>query len=556
MNKNFTEELVSLLKNKAQCIWVKTYEETEVIKAIKSIINNNFSSMNLYTWSFFSGIKKENLSPFEKENPSNPGIGPDQLLETIIKKQNTGKKVKNSNGKTEVIDKDENIFILKDFHCNLKDAGINRAIRDAKEGNNFLSYNPIIIISPIVNIPVEEDKLFTILDFETPDDEEIRKILMALKEKVLKSIESSNDHNYFLPDNIDDIIEECVKHARGLTKNQIMFYATKSLIDYKTISTKIFKEARLNLIKQTGILEYKEPSGCLEQMGGNEAFKKWIEEIKYTFTPEAEEFGVQKSKGYLALGIPGTSKSVSAEITANLLHLPLLEFKMQNIMNSLVGKSEQNMADAVKIIKSCSPCVLFIDEVEKSLSGNSSSDRTDGGTLSRVLGQLLTFLASDDSKNVFTIMTSNDVSKLPPELTRSGRLDVIWYFGLPNELERKEIFNIYLKDTKLDINDNLLNYAVKETNSYTGAEIKQIVNVLVRRLFFKIKEKNDSTIDKEDILLAIKEVIPVAISSREKILALDTYCKNRARYANEIEDQVEEYDEDNDNEIDYDNIFD
>ena len=302
------------------------------------------------------------------------------------------------------------------------------------------------------------------------------------------------------------------------------------------------KEARLNLIKQTGILEYKEPSGCLEQMGGNEAFKKWIEEIKYTFTPEAEEFGVQKSKGYLALGIPGTSKSVSAEITANLLHLPLLEFKMQNIMNSLVGKSEQNMADAVKIIKSCSPCVLFIDEVEKSLSGNSSSDKTDGGTLSRVLGQLLTFLASDDSKNVFTIMTSNDVSKLPPELTRSGRLDVIWYFGLPNELERKEIFNIYLKDTKLDINDNLLNYAVKETNSYTGAEIKQIVNVLVRRLFFKIKEKNDSTIDKEDILLAIKEVIPVAISSREKILALDTYCKNRARYASEIEDQVEEYD--------------
>lgn len=152
----------------------------------------------------------------------------------------------------------------------------------------------------------------------------------------------------------------------------------------------------------------------------------------------------------------------------------------------------------------------------------------------RVVGQLLEFLSSDDSKEVFTIMTSNDVTQLPPELTRSGRLDVLWYFGLPSEEERLEIFKIHFSKKPVTVEDNVIAYAASITENFTGAEIKECVKVAIRKAFYRYKTDGNSNITVEDVAAAKEEIIPVYESSREKIYVLETYAKHRARHANKV----------------------
>ena len=215
------------------------------------------------------------------------------------------------------------------------------------------------------------------------------------------------------------------------------------------------------------------------------------------------------------------------------LNLPLLKFNVTKVMSSLVGRSEQNMEAALNVVKACSPCVLLIDEVEKSLSGMQSSAKTDGGTMARVIGSMLQFLSSNKSSDVFTVMTSNDISQMPPELTRSGRLDTIWYFGLPSEDERKEIWRIHFGKTPMCVSEELLDYAASNSENLTGAEIKEAVKVSMRKAYKRFTQDGNRSITEEDILSAIDEIVPVYNASKERIMALEKYAENRARFASE-----------------------
>lgn len=533
--KDFNNELLYLLKAKTKCIWIKTYEEQKAINDIKNIVLEAFPGMNLYTWTFFEGMQKQPLTKHEKK--ADPvKISPEQLLDNIQKNQTEGRKIKNTKGEVETIDKNENLYIIKDFHLINDSKILIRGIRDVKErsADEMISYNPIIVISPVVDIPLEHEKLFTIVDYALPSETQISAIINAFAKKLATKSE------YTVPSKLT--IDSCIKLANGLTLEEVKNYCARSIAQYNTLNETMFYQARLDLIKKTGILEYMEPHYEMGDMGGNASFKEWVSEVKETFTPEAEAFGVEKSKGFLGLGVPGTAKTLSAEMIASELHLPLLKFNMSSVMHSHVGQSEKNMHNAISIVKSCSPCVLLIDEAEKTLSGTGSSNKTDGGTLMRVVGQLLEFLSSDDSKEVFTIMTSNDVTQLPPELTRSGRLDVLWYFGLPTEEERLEIFKIHFSKKPVKVNDNVLEYAASITENFTGAEIKECVKVAIRKAFYRYRIDGNSNITAEDVAIAKEEIIPVYDSSREKINALEIYAKTRARHANKVDEVPLDYD--------------
>lgn len=149
----------------------------------------------------------------------------------------------------------------------------------------------------------------------------------------------------------------------------------------------------------------------------------------------------------------------------------------------------------------------------------------------RVVGQLLELLSSEESKNIFTVMTSNDVAALPPELTRSGRLDTTWYFGLPTEEERKEIFNIHFAIKDKNVSDKVLEEAAKITSNYTGAEIKEIVKTAIRKAFMRMQEDGNKDITIDDIRKATVEVVAVSIAYKEKIAQLESYAETRARFA-------------------------
>lgn len=299
------EEFELLLKAKTQCIWIKTYEEEQVINDIRNIILNNFPKYKLFSWSFFSGLQKEPLTSAEQKPEPEVGVSPAGLIDKILKCELTGEKhTRNIEGRIvkDYKNKDENLWILKDFHLCNETKDILRGIRDLKERNDIIGYNPIIIISPIVNIPLEHEKLFTILDYETPDKNKIRAYFSNYVAQL------NNKPGFTLPN--EQQLENCINLANGLTVNELKSYVQRSLVKYKTISEEIFYQARLDMIKKTGILEYKQCNTSLDEMGGNEVFKQWVADIQESFEPEAEAFGVTKPKGYLAVGIPGKLISV------------------------------------------------------------------------------------------------------------------------------------------------------------------------------------------------------------------------------------------------------
>ena len=138
-----------------------------------------------------------------------------------------------------------------------------------------------------------------------------------------------------------------------------------------------------------------------------------------------------------------------------------------------------------------------------------------------------------DNNDVFVVMTSNDVSQLPPELTRAGRIDTTWYYGLPHTQERKEIFKIHFSKCGRKVSDIQLDTAVNNSNNFTGAEIEQAVKNAMRIAYIRYRKDGNKELTTDDIIKGIHEVVTIYNSSREKIMALETYCNGRARRTDE-----------------------
>lgn len=190
------------------------------------------------------------------------------------------------------------------------------------------------------------------------------------------------------------------------------------------------------------------------------------------------------------------------------------------------------MYKALNLVKSCAPCVLLIDEVEKALGGYKSSNSSDSGAIARAFGLVLEFL-NDNDNGVFVVMTSNDVSQLPPELTRAGRLDAMWYFGLPTLEERRQIFNIHLAKTGKKFDPQVVEKIAVNTEKYTGAEIELIVKSALRRSYLEyVKTGIDNGITYSALQQSVEDVVPISVSSKEQILSLERWASNRALFAN------------------------
>lgn len=422
------------------------------------------------------------------------------------------------------------IFVFKDLHQFFQSKEVVRLLRDLKEEYVDKVYCPIFVTSPVLDLPCELEKIFTLYE-------------MPLMEK---------DELSFIVDHTAGIIagetpEQTVKRKRdlvtafsGLTSREVTRAVCHCKVKYsdKAIRPEEIHREKVAIVKKSGALDFVVPKHKLSDLGGCEAFKKWIMKVKERFTPEAKEFGIPEPKGAMLVGVPGTSKTVSAEILASYLNVPLLSLDMAKIMGSFVGQSERQISNALRIVKSVSPCVLLLDECEKVLGGVQSSSQSDAGTLSRVMSQFLTFL-QEDNTGVITIMTSNDVSQLPPELTRSGRIDAQWMFDLPNSEERNEIESIYIAKNNLDITPELKDYLTEKTQNFTGAEIKTVIENMTIDIFFRQKQEEVESFNRivlrSDIDSAVKSVTPVFISSREKIEAFRSFAKDRYLNASEPE---------------------
>ena len=514
------KDLLVFFKSKINCIWIRSYEETEVIKDIKELVKTEpiLSGVNIQLWSRTEGIT--NLALNANEIQGEPNTQYREFPAMFAYMSN----IQNNRSTLEEGGSSKNLWILRDFHTVITDARAQRYIRDLKEYDSD-RYNPIIIISPVLELPDDISKLFRVIEYDLPTKDMIRETILIANETLV--IQERRAPGEFKPIKEEEV-ETYVNALTGLTLYEIKMLLKESMIRFHTFNLEFLLQDKIETVKKTGALDYKIPKITLDDIGGNEVIKEWLHENKALFSEEAKKFHLDKPKGFVAVGVAGCGKTAIAEAFAGMMGYPLLELSVSKIMDRLVGSSEKKIVHALQVAKSCAPCVLLLDEVEKMFGGVNSSNQSDSGITARVFQEILKFMNNNNS-GVYVIMTSNDISQLPPEFTRAGRLDCIWYFGLPNEEERRNIFNIHFKKKEKNTGDVILDEAVRLSEGYTGAEIQQVVNNVMRISFSRYLQDGNEDINIDDIAKAVNEVIPVSRSSKEKILALQKYCKTRAR---------------------------
>lgn len=523
-------EIRDLLAAKTECIWVQTIEEQDFLDDFLTMLVDNpkYQNVNIKEWTNTSGVTPVDLitgpvySKTIIELREVPALFEKGIIPDCFDEENTNT---------------QNIWILKDLDPMFQNPKTARYIRDVKEGRKSVSYSPIIVISPNqVNGDVAH--LFKVVEYSLPSSVDIFNYITNVPMRTLEKYKqrAPEDKKDLIEIPTLDELEKIAKACSGLTIKDVAQLCKESIVKFKTIKADYLAQSKIDIVKKSGLLDYKIPEVKMSDIGGCNILKDWLYEQEIAMSPAAQKAGLDMPKGALFLGIPGTSKTMSAEAFAGELGVPLIKLSMDKIMDKMVGQSEQKIARAIEVVKKCAPCVFLLDELEKSLGG-ATSQQTDGGVGARVMKALLEFM-NDNENGIYVIMTSNDISVMPPEFTRSGRIDAQWYFALPTTIEREAIFDVHLTKRKVTLDDTLKQYAVRHTEKYTGAEIQQVVKNLKRINYIRTMEQEDKSIVLEDIERAIQEVIPIAESSKEKIAILDQYCEGRARKVSE--DEVKE----------------
>jgi len=422
----------------------------------------------------------------------------------------------------------EGIFLLMDFHAALGDPLVQRLLKDV--ARHFKeSRNSIVILSSIRYLPRSLENEIYLLDFALPSKQDLsatlKSVFSTLRHRRLKIELSNADRERLIIAGqglVMDEFENCL--ARAVVKSSGRINA--DMIDEIVAS-------KNQIIKKSGILEFFDPTETMDQVGGLENLKSWLTKRQQAFAEKARDYGLPHPKGILLLGIQGCGKSLTAKACAAHWKFPLLRLDTGNLFSERVGSSEENTRQAIRTAEALAPCILWIDEIEKSMSGVGSSGNSDAGTAARVFATLATWL-QEKTASVFVFATANTVTSLPPELIRKGRWDEIFFLDLPGLGERQSIINIHLAKRKRRPQDFDIALLAEKCEGFSGAEIEQAV---IDGLFEAFDENRPLTTD--DILQSFKITVPLSITMAENVQALRKWALTRTRLASndKLEDE-------------------
>jgi AAA+ superfamily predicted ATPase len=381
----------------------------------------------------------------------------------------------------------------------------------------------LVILSEQLRLPIELREETTVMDISLPSIDGISELVDRLVGKKLKVS--------------DEDREKLLKACQGLTRCRISRVLAKCLaksgkVDETAIGSVI--EEKRQTIRETGILEFIPVQSGLESVGGLENLKEWVKLRYGSFTDAAKDYGLPSPKGILLAGIQGTGKSLAAKCVASEWKLPLLRLDVGRCFGGIVGESESRIRQVIKLAEAIAPCVLFIDEFEKSFSHNQSDG--DSGTSRRVLATLLTWM-QEKTAPVFIVATANNVELLPAELIRKGRIDEIFFVNLPNHSEREQIFQVHLSHLRFDRvhnNEFDLKLLANSSQDLSGAEIESVIYEAMQSAF-----SEDREFSQDDLLTAIASCTPLARIAKHQIDALkDWALKSGAKNATKIESKI------------------
>ena len=497
------KNLAVLLSSHFPILIIETHEEERAVEMLKSVVKAD--KRNLLTWTAAQGLKNSligdisNLSVIDhngKNQEDEDLPSPREMLENI------DREIKDS------------VIVLLDFHPYLEDP---RTLRQLKEIALKLDEhnNSLVLISHQISMPAEVERLCTHYQLSLPSVERMRELVV----KEARSWQLRNDEKVSADRKaMDLLIRNLVgmteSDARRLIRNAIYDDGALTHTDVDTVM-----DAKYRMGGQDGILSYEYDTAKFSDIGGFGQLKTWLERRREFFLNN--QSSMDTPKGVLLLGVQGCGKSLAAKTIAGAWGIPLLRMDFGALYNKYIGETEKNIRDALHAAESLAPCVLWVDEIEKGIQSGDS----DGGTSQRVLGTLLTWMAERKSP-VFMVATSNDVSSLPPELMRKGRIDEIFFVDLPDLESRKAILEVHLKKRELDTSNINLQSIAEATDGFSGAELEQAI---VAARFASGTEQSLST---DIVLEEISQTRPLSVVRAEEITRLRAWAADRTVPAN------------------------
>ena len=452
-------------------LYVQTHEEDRAIQSLSTQI----PGYSIFSWDIVSG-----LIDHQTNQVDDSAKDPAKALTALLAAPETS------------------VLFFKDFHRFTESLEVCRTLKNLIPRYKS-SDRHIIMVAPVLKIPVELTKDITTIDFKLPTAAE----LMATAEQIIQGNE------------IDvEVDEHAVAAGRGLTLKEAENAYALSLITHQSLNREVIEDEKLQTIKKSGLMELYNPVP-LDQLGGLNPLKQYVQNRKRGF----DDTSIPSPKGIFIVGPPGSGKSLSAKVIASVLELPLIRLDISALKAGIVGQSEERMRQATTTIDAIAPCVVWLDEIEKAMSGVQSSGKTDGGTTSGMFGHFLTWLQESEVAK-YIVATCNDIGDLL-QISQGAllrRFDDVFFIDIPTLEEREIILGIMNKRYGTDISKD----TVKHMPNWTGAEIEKFVR--------------SSIYDGVDE--ALTRTIPVYQQNQAVIDKARTWAKKNARLANSVPDLV------------------
>ena len=483
------QDLNILLRGHAPIIAIETHEEPRAIASIEKTASVYDTAV--FSWSVTEGMSRRDKSLGTQRHLSQPI----DILKHIKATDFPG------------------YYILLDFHHYLADPVNQRYIREIS--NQFESNgSKLIFISPTLSLPLELQKQAVQHQLKLPDQDLLEELI---RDEAIKWYENNNQP----VKTSKRSLRRLAQNLKGLTLKDAKRMIRTAIIDDNAITEDdipTLLNTKYKFLNQDEILAYEFDTSSFSDIGGMKKLKDWLKVRKKIFTDDQNiPYGLDKPKGMLLLGVQGGGKSLAAKAVAGVWGVPLLRLDFGRLYNKYIGETEKNIREALKTAEIMSPCVLWIDEIEKGVSTGNDED----GTSQRILATLLTWMA-ENKKSVFIVATANSINNLPPELIRKGRLDEIFFIDLPSDSARKNIFEIHLKKRDFSPSEFDLDSLASAAEGFSGAEIEQAIVASIYSAYHEGEK-----LDTAEILESIKLTRPLSVVMAEEIGFLRNWAKDR-----------------------------
>lgn len=476
------ERLKILINSSTPIVVMKTVEEMRAVDLVRSACAE--LSMSVFEWSIADGLVRSGSNAPAmpaadlqmRINAARHAADPNASESSKAAIYNTTDPVQAlANMETMTL---EAVFILKDFHRHMDSPVIVRRLRDV--GQKFsANRRTVVLTAPSITMPAELASLIEYLDLPLPDQLRLRQII----EETFKRM--SQSHTLQLKLDAPGV-DTMAANLRGLTEQEADRAISQALVQRYALSPETVTdvlEAKKELLRRSGMLEFVEVSDNMACVGGLDNLKRWLAQRRGAWEGSARAFGLEPPHGVIILGVQGCGKSLCARAVAGEWKLPLVKFDTAAVFDKYIGETEKRIQKVFRVAEGLAPCVLWIDELEKVFAGSGpDSASVDAGVSSRILAAFLTWM-QDRKAAVFVAATCNNVNVLPPELIRKGRFDELFFVDLPNQAERKQIFGIQLARRKRNPADFDLDRVAAAARGYSGAEIEAAVQTALYAAF-------------------------------------------------------------------------